>query len=267
MTMTEGTVRSADGTTIAYTRRGSGPAIILVDGALCSRTVGVSTELAELLAGRGFTTFAYDRRGRGGSGDTAPYAVAREVEDVAAVVAAAGGQAALFGISSGGALALEAAATLDGVTRVVVYEVPCIVDGSHAPHPAGWVDEMEANLAAGRRGAVVKSFLRFVGMPAAMVAVFGVMPPFRKLKAVAHTLPYDLRIIRPLQQGAPLPPRAVAAPVLVLDGGKSPQWMRTGNAALAAALGARHETLPGQTHMIKAKALAPVVADAVPVPA
>ncbi|CAA9467243.1 MAG: hypothetical protein AVDCRST_MAG65-408, partial [uncultured Solirubrobacteraceae bacterium] len=121
-TRSSATVRSADGTSIAYTRRGTGPAVILIDGALCHRGMGPNFELGGLLAERGLTTYVYDRRGRGESGMTGPYALEREVEDVAALLEAAGGSAALFGISSGAALALEAAAVLDGIDRVICFE-------------------------------------------------------------------------------------------------------------------------------------------------
>jgi pimeloyl-ACP methyl ester carboxylesterase len=110
-------VRSKDGTTIAYERSGNGPALILVDGALCSRAFGPSQKIAPLLA-RQFTVYAYDRRGRGGSGDTPPYSPAREVEDLAALIEVAGGSAVLLGLSSGGALSLEAAASGLAVTKV-----------------------------------------------------------------------------------------------------------------------------------------------------
>jgi dienelactone hydrolase len=123
--MTRGT--SKDGTLIAYERSGNGPALILVDGALCSRAFGPSPKLAPLLA-RHFTVYAYDRRGRGQSGDTQPYSPAREVEDIAALVEAAGGSAVLLGLSSGGTLALEAAASGLPVTRLVAYEPPCVDD-------------------------------------------------------------------------------------------------------------------------------------------
>jgi len=113
-------VKSKDGTAIAYTRTGSGPALILIDGALCSRGFGPSPKLAPLLA-RHFTVFAYDRRGRGESGDTQPYSPAREVEDIAALIQAAGGAAFLVGLSSGGALALEAAAAALPIDKVVAY--------------------------------------------------------------------------------------------------------------------------------------------------
>jgi pimeloyl-ACP methyl ester carboxylesterase len=143
------TVRSADGTSLAYTRRGSGPAVILIDGALCHRGMGPNFELGGLLAELGFTTYVYDRRGRGESAMTAPYAVAREVEDVAALLEAAGGSASLFGISSGAALALEAAAVLDGVSQVVCFEPPFVVDDAKPALAADFVDRLDEHVAAG----------------------------------------------------------------------------------------------------------------------
>src|SRR5215471_12314510 len=120
-------VTSKDGTSIAYERSGGGPAVILVDGALCSRGFGPSPKLAPLLA-RHFTLYAYDRRGRGQSGDTPPYSPTRELEDLAALIDAAGGSATLVGLSSGAALALQAAASNPRVTGVVAYEPPYVDD-------------------------------------------------------------------------------------------------------------------------------------------
>src|SRR5258708_328148 len=124
-------VRSRDGTFIAFDRIGHGARVILVDPALCSRGMGQSRQLAELLAPH-FTVITYDRRGRGESGDTQPYAVKREVEDIAALVSTAGGSAHLWGMSSGAMLALEAASRLDGVKRLALYEAPVIVDDSRS---------------------------------------------------------------------------------------------------------------------------------------
>ena len=143
-------VRSKDGTTIAYERSGKGPALILVDGALCSRAFGPSPKLAPLLA-RHFTVFAYDRRGRGQSGDTPPYSPSREVEDIAALLAAAGGSASLLGLSSGGALALEAAASGLPVTRVVAYEPPYLDDSGQRGGTA-YEGRLTRLVAEGNRG-------------------------------------------------------------------------------------------------------------------
>src|SRR3954451_12834623 len=140
------TITSADGTTIAYDTIGDGPVVILVDGALCHRTSGPSGPLAARLAEH-FTVVTYDRRGRGDSGDTAPYSVDREVEDLAALVEAAGGSAMLYGISSGAVLALHAASRVADVESIALYEPPFIVDGSRAPIGPEYTRELEALLA------------------------------------------------------------------------------------------------------------------------
>src|SRR5436190_17263598 len=114
-------VHSSDGTNIAYEKSGEGPAVVLVDGALCSRRFGPAEKLAAALSDR-FTVYTYDRRGRGESGDTKPYAVEREVEDLKAVIDAAGGSACVCGVSSGAVLALEAANRSDRITKLAMYE-------------------------------------------------------------------------------------------------------------------------------------------------
>lgn len=250
------TVRSADGTAIAFDRVGKGAPLILVDGALCSRTMGESTHLARLLAPY-FTVYTYDRRGRGESGDTAPYAVEREVDDIAALLAEAGGSAFVWGTSSGAVLALDAAQRLGGITKVALYEAPLIVDDSRPPTTAHWVRINEA-IAEGRRGDAVKLFLRAVGAPGIFIALLPLLPFWSRLKAVAHTLPYDGAIVKQYQTGHPLPVLAwssVTIPVLVSDGGRSPVWMRNGNRALAQTLpNARYRTLDRQGHMLKPRA-------------
>ena len=184
------TVRSKDGTAIAYERAGSGPPLILVDGALCYRDSGPARKMAAELADR-FTVFTYDRRGRGESGDTQPYSVAREVEDLEALIEAAGGRAQLVGFSSGAVLALEAARAGAAIDKIAAYEPPLIVDDSRSPTPSDYVPGLRSDLAAGRPGAAVKRFMRLVGMPGFLVALFPALPNWRKLKRVAPTLPYD----------------------------------------------------------------------------
>jgi pimeloyl-ACP methyl ester carboxylesterase len=255
------TTRSADGSLIAYEKSGSGPPLVLVDGALCHRTSGPSRPLAARLAGA-FTVYTYDRRGRGESGDTAPYAPEREAEDLVAVIEAAGGHADVYGISSGAALALDAAAAGAGIRRLALYEAPFVVDATLAPLPEEWIPTLEAALAEGRRGAAVGQFMRRVGVPGPFIALMHVLPAWRKLCAVAHTLPYDFAVLGDTQTGNPLPAErwaAVSAPAAVLVGSKSPAWMQNGMHALARTLGAHHETLPGQTHMVKPDVLAPVL--------
>jgi pimeloyl-ACP methyl ester carboxylesterase len=254
-------VLSKDGTAIAFDRLGHGSPVILVDGALCHRTMGPSAPLAKLLA-QHFTVFTYDRRGRGDSGDTAPYAVEREVEDVAALLREAGGTAFVWGTSSGAVLALEAAKRLSGIKKLALYEAPFIVDDSRPTTEDDWVRLSEA-VAAGRRSDAVKLFLKSVGAPAFFIALMRLTPMWSKLKAVAHTLPYDGAIVQDNQRGKPLLANrwaSVTAPALVMDGGKSPAWMRHGNRSLASVLpNAQYLTLEGQTHMLKPKVHAPIL--------
>lgn len=251
---------SRDGTRIAYERTGSGPAVILVDGALCSRQMGPMGALAELLAGR-FTVYRYDRRGRGQSGDTRPYAVEREVEDLAALIDDAGAPAYVYGTSSGAALALEAANHGLPIKALALYEAPFIVDDTRSPLLDDYGAELQRCLDANRPGDAVAHFMKAVGMPAPMVFVMRAMPMFAKLKRVAHTLPYDFAVVADSQRGRPLSPdrwSAYRGPTLVMMGGKSPDWMRNANTSLAAVLpNAELRTLPGQTHMVSEKAVAP----------
>jgi pimeloyl-ACP methyl ester carboxylesterase len=257
------TLHSADGTAIAYATAGQGPAVILVDGALCHRAMGPSGPLAALLAEH-FTVITYDRRGRGESGDTAPYSADREVEDLAALIEAAGGSAHLYGASSGAVLALEAAAQGLPVESLALYEPPFIVDDSRAPMGASYTVPLAAAVAEDRRSDAVKLFMRQVGVPAPMVAVMRVTPVWRKLTPTAHTLVYDAAVMGDTQNGQPLPADRwadVTVPTLVAVGGKSPAWLQHGTRALADLLpNARYESLAGQTHVVKAKALAPVLA-------
>jgi pimeloyl-ACP methyl ester carboxylesterase len=222
--------------------------------------MGQSAQLARLLA-PDFTVFTYDRRGRGESGDTPPYAVAREVEDIAALLAEAGGTAFVWGMSSGGVLALEAASRLTGIKKLAVYEAPFIVDDTRpsTEHQLARIDEA---VARHRTGEAVKAFLQSVGLPALVIALMRLMPVWSKLTTLAHTLPYDGAIVRDYQKGQPLPSGrwTVTVPTLVMDGGKSPAWMRHGNHALALVLpNAQYRTLNGQTHVLKPKVHAPTL--------
>jgi pimeloyl-ACP methyl ester carboxylesterase len=257
-------VFSKDGTPIAFDRVGSGPALILVDGALCYRGSGPMAPLAAQLAPH-FTVFTYDRRGRGDSGDKAPYAVEREVEDIDALIKVAGGSALVCGISSGAALALEAANRGLIVRKLALYEAPFIVDDTRAPVPEDIVPQLQRLLDADRRSDAVRLFMKIVGVPAVFIALMRFMPAWSKLKGVAHTLPYDLTIVSDNQRGRPLPLTrwtSAKVPTLVVAGGKSPVWMRNAMQALARVLpSATHRTLEGQTHMVNAKALAPVLAE------
>ena len=256
-------VFSKDGTAIAFDCIGGGSPLILVDGALCYRALGPSRPLAKLLA-QHFTVFTYDRRGRGDSGDTAPYAVEREVEDIEALINEAGGAAFAWGVSSGAALVLEATNRLTSIKKVALYEAPFIVDDSRPATTDDWVRIKEA-VRANRRNDAVKFFLKAVGLPAFFIALMRLMPVWSKLKAVAHTLPYDGALVQDNQRGKPLPTNrwtCVTVPTLVMDGGKSPGWIRQANRSLATVLpNAKHCTLDGQTHMVNAPAHAPTLVE------
>ncbi|RSM96195.1 alpha/beta hydrolase [Nonomuraea sp. WAC 01424] len=256
-------IKSADGTPIAYERAGQGPAVILVDGALSFRGSSINGDLATALA-PDFTVYTYDRRGRGESGDTAPYAPEREIEDLAALAEEAGGRVRLYGTSSGAALALAAVANGLPVERLALYEPPFVVDSTRPALGDDYVRRLGALAAGDRRAEAVRLFMREgVNLPAIVVAMMRFMPAWGRLKAVAHTLPYDTALVAPYQRGEPYPEdewAAVTVPALVIDGGKSPQWMRNSVGALAKALpGADYRTLDGQTHIVKPEALAPVL--------
>ncbi|MCI0349581.1 MAG: alpha/beta hydrolase [Acidobacteriales bacterium] len=255
-------VTSKDGTAISFSVAGNGPALILVDGAMCYRGFGPMKELAALLTAN-FTVYTYDRRGRGESGDTKPYAVEREVEDIEALINHAGSEAHVFGVSSGAALALEAANRGLAIKRLVLYEAPFIVDDTRTPIPDGYLAQLNALLAANRRGDAIKLFMKLVGVPSIFIALMGLMPAWKKLKAIAHTLPYDITIVQDHQRGKPLPAgswSSATIPTLVVEGGKSPAWMRNAMRELADVLpNANLRTLEGQTHMVRAAKLAPVL--------
>jgi pimeloyl-ACP methyl ester carboxylesterase len=197
-------VTSKDGTSIAYDRSGEGPAVILVDGALCFRAFGPMGALAALLAPH-CTVCAYDRRGRGESGDTAPYAVEREVEDIEALIDAAGGSAGLYGISSGAFLALEAAHQLPAkITKLALYEPPCSLDEAGIRRWMAYRTQLDQLLAAGRRGDAVTLFMRHVGAglasdessaPQDAGAQLRQSPIWPIFEAVAPTLAYDSAVM------------------------------------------------------------------------
>lgn len=257
-------VTSKDGTPIAFDRVGTGPAVIFVDGALCYRASGPSRPVAALLSTQ-FTVFTYDRRGRGDSANTAPYAIDREVEDLAALAGEAGGSAFVCGVSSGAVLALEAASRGVGVAKLALYEAPFIVDDTHPPIPPDFLARLNDAVASDRRGDAVRMFLTLVGLPAPFVALMRFLPVWKKLTAVAHTLPHDILLVQGYQQGRSLSAgqwSGATMATLALDGGKSPAYMRNGMRALARILPhAAYRTLPGQTHMINAKVLVPVLAE------
>jgi len=254
-------VISKDGTPIAYDKFGKGPAVILVGGALSDRAAGAP--LAALLA-PDFTVFTIDRRGRGDSGDTPPYAVEREVEDINALIAAAGGSAFVMGNSSGAVLALEAAARGLAIKKLAMFEPPFIVDDTRPPVPQDYVQHINELIAAGRRGDAVQYFMiEAVSAPAEIVAQMRNTPMWSALEKIAHTLTYDGTVMGDSMRGKPLSPEhwaTVTMPTLVIDGGDSPTWMRHSAQSLANILpNAQYRTLAGQTHNANPKVLAPVL--------
>jgi pimeloyl-ACP methyl ester carboxylesterase len=261
------TVTSKDGTTIAFDQVGNGPVVILVPGAFSYRKYPGQVQLAGLLA-QHFTVINYDRRGRGDSGDTPPYAIEREIEDLQALIADAGGSAYVWGFSSGAALALYAAASGLNITKLVLHEPPFVVDGSGHRPPDDYAKHLTALIAAGRRSDAVRYVLtKGFGAPAIAVAAMRLMPGvWPKLTAVANTLPYDAILLDGYAAGQPLPAgqwASITVPTLVLDGGKSPVPMRHAAQALAGVLpNAEHRTLDGQSHRNPSwKGIAPVLAE------
>jgi pimeloyl-ACP methyl ester carboxylesterase len=254
------TVTSADGTTIAYERTGGGPALVLVDGAMCYRAAGPMRPLAALLADR-FTVYAYDRRGRGDSSDTRPYAVAREIEDVQALIAAAGGQACVYAISSGAALALAAAAAGSAITQLALYEPPFMAEIEDGTRTKEYTQRLAELLAAGLNADAIALFMAHVGVPAPVIAGIRAQPGWEKLEAIAPTLAYDDEVLA----GGYVPrdrTSTIAVPVLVLAGGASPAGLQQAAKATADAVPtAAFRTLDGQTHDVAPDALAPVLAE------
>lgn len=256
------TVTSADGTTIAYSKSGHGPALVLVDGAMCRREFGPSQDLAKTL-GEHFTVYSYDRRGRGESTDTQPYDTQREVEDLAAVIREAGDPVYVFGQSSGAALALEAANQGLPITKLAVYEAPFALDPTARTIPDEYGTKLRAALDEGRRGDAVKMFMKLVGVPGFGILMMRMTPVWKKLAAAAHTLPYDNAVLADACSGRPLPEDRYAGatmPALAMAGGKSDEWFRNTMRQVADRLPkGDYRTIDGQNHMLKATAIAPVL--------
>lgn len=259
------TVMSQDGTTIAFDQAGTGPALILVGGMFEQRAMDSETsQLAALpLLAQHFSVYHYDRRGRGDSTDTQPYAVEREIEDIEALIDAAGGSAHLFGISSGGALAFEAALALRSkIRKLAIYEAPYNDD---ADARQAWRDfrrQLQQTLAEGRHGDAVGLFMMLLGMPAEQLPEMRQYPMWPMWEAVAPTIAYDAAA---LGEAAAVPAEraaGVAVPALIMDGGASYPFMHTTAVALADALpNGQHYTLEGQSHEVDVHVLAPVLVE------
>lgn len=253
-------VRSADGTLLAVDRSGRGPAVVLVHGAFTDRSFPVLAQVAAYLA-PWFTVLNYDRRGRGDSGDTPPYALEREIEDLAAVVDAAGGSAMVFGGSSGAGLAVEAAARLPGdvITTLALWEPPYHVDDTAPWLPDDFGSQLDLLVAQGRRGDAVARFLvEAAEVPPEAVATMRAAPHWSGMEALAHTLSREAAVMGP---GNALPAARLGVlrqPTLVLGGERSPGWMAAAGRAVADAIpDATRRVLAGQAHDVSAEVLAP----------
>lgn len=255
-------VSSRDGTSIAYDMAGAGPALILVDGALTVHSSGGKSELARLLAPR-FTVYGYDRRGRGNSGDTLPYAVDREIDDIEALIDHAGGLAALYGHSSGGPLAMLAAIRLGSkVSKIAMYEAPYNNDPHAAQSWSQYLRQLGEALAENRRGDAVALFMRFVGTPAEQVEDMRRAPFWPGMEAIAPTLAYDHAEILGEPWSVPTGLAArVSVPALVMSGDAGLPFMPDAARGLSQAIPqGQQKILEGQTHAVSPAVLAPVLA-------
>jgi pimeloyl-ACP methyl ester carboxylesterase len=251
-------VISKDGTQIAYDSTGRGRVLILVLGALNSRKSGA--KLAKLLASQ-FNVISFDRRGRGDSTDTVPYSPQREVEDIAALIGAAGEPVYLYGHSSGAALALEAALKLGkNIRKVAIYEVPYTTHAKERKDATEYYQKLKKSLGSGRRGDAVALFVQSVGVSKKQVEAMKRLPMWPGLVKLAPTLAYDSEV---MGKGHALPAARLAritAPTLVMHGGAGAPLMRDAAQAISKIIPkARLRTLAGQTHGVSPKVLAPVL--------
>jgi pimeloyl-ACP methyl ester carboxylesterase len=254
-------VISNDGTEIAYDKRGTGPAVILVDGALCHRSFGPMPHLSELLA-QHFTVYNYDRRGRGDSGDTQPYALGREIEDIEALIDEAGGSAYVFGTSSGACLALETASQLgDKVRKLAMYEPPYNSDQAVSQAWKEYRKQLAELLAAGRRGDAAALFMTSVGTPDDQIDGMRQAPVWAMFEAVAPTLAYDAAALGDDRSIPANRAAKVIVPTLVMNGTMIPFMLDTARALANAIPQAQHRTLEGQSHDVNLEVLAPVLVE------
>jgi pimeloyl-ACP methyl ester carboxylesterase len=251
------TLRSRDGTRIAYETSGRGPALVVVNGGLSDRSAVVP--LRPLLDPH-LTLFAYDRRGRGDSGDTPPYAPEREIEDLAAVIEAAGAPAFVFAHSSGAMLALRAAMSRVPMRRLAVNEPPFIVPGTRPIPPRAITSRIAQRIAANDRGEALRIFLlEQIGLPPPALEQLKASPMWPRMIALAHTAPYDSEI----GGDSELPVASLAKltlPTLVLNGTASFAWIaETARALFRALPNAQAVHLEGQPHSPAPGVLAPAL--------
>lgn len=252
------TVKSADGTTLAYDIYGDGPPLIFITGASCFRNFGPVVQDAKGFA-KEFTVYNYDRRGRGDSTDTQPYAIAREIEDIEAMIDAAGGKANLYGHSSGAVLALEAALRLpDKIDKVLLYDPPYVHDETEKATYGKLSKQVHSLLDVGKNGPAMRTFLKGIGMPTFFVYLMPIMPGWKSMRNLAPTLAYDIELTRDL----PPVDRAaqVTVPMQIVVGEKSPESVKSSAKQLADAMpDVTLIELAGQDHMVSAKALLPLL--------
>ena len=261
-------VISRDGTPIAYDRTGQGPVVIMVAGAFSYRKYPASVQLADLLA-KHFTVFNYDRRGRGDSGDTKPYSVECELEDLLALIGAAGGSAYVWGLSSGAILALEAAASGLAINKLALQEPPLFASAGDRQPPRDFAAHLTDLITSDRRDEAVKYFMTDgMGAPGFVIPLMRLMPgAWTQLKAVAHTLPYDARLLECHPAGKPLSLqdwRSATMPTLVMAGSESPAFLQHDAQALAEALPHARLLIQkglGHTRTLSPKLIAPVLAE------
>ena len=250
-------VTSRDGTRIAFEKSGNGPALIIVNGALSHRKLYGDTALLQML-GQHFTTYTYDRRGRGESSDVQPYAVAREIEDIEALITNAGGQAYLYGVSSGAALALRAAATLGPakVPKLAMYEPPYGPESEEFEQQKQQVNQI---ITSGQPGEAAAFFLEAIGTPPEALEGMKSSPEWEEIKKIDFTLAYDFEVLGNGMVPADIT-RAITIPTLVMDGEKSMDFMHATADQLAKHIpSAERKTLTGQTHQAAAGAVGPVL--------
>lgn len=257
------TVISSDGTLIAFDRSGEGPPVILVGGATCDRAM--ARPEAEELA-KHFTVFNYDRRGRGDSGDTAPYEVEREIEGLGALIAEAGGTASVYGHSSGAALALRAAAKGLPIVKLVLHEPPYGPNNDEMRQASReYAEDLQVILTEDRRGDAVELFMTRVGMPQEMIEGMRHTPRWTELESMATTLAYDSEIMGDSSTGGTVPSDVVAratAESLVLVGGASPEWIIDAGKQVADTLpNGQLMVLEDQEHVVPPELLVPVLAE------
>lgn len=251
------TVTSRDGTKIAYIREGNGPAVVLVGGALQYKSDQLMGSLLPLLAAE-FTVVSYDRRGRGESGNTNPYTIEREVEDLEAIIKEFGGTAFIFGMSSGGTLALLAASKLSSIKKVATYEAPFIIEKQLSNSASEYIAALKKAIATDTPGTAVKLFMKRIGMPTPVILIMQLTPFWSKLKALAPTLVHDALIVGDGSVSEQL--SLITVPVLLITG-TSERMKEASKDVLKVVPAAQYQVLEGQSHNVKPIVLAPALSN------